>query len=119
MASSSILLFPLERLSRSGNFNVQKCVLVAKTSGGDNAGAKNGAMSPRRRIVCQSRGKGAAEHEMAKLKNVTQQMRLLLESEGLLATEAAYSLVGSMNREGRTALISALFPGKQCDNLIL
>jgi len=35
---------------------------------------------------------------------------LLLESEGLLANEAAFSLVNSMSTEGRTVLISALFP---------
>lgn len=38
-------------------------------------------------------------------------MRLLLESESLLANEAAFSLVNSMSSEGRTVLISALFPG--------
>jgi len=104
MASScSILLWPLERLqSPSGSFNVQKRVQT-----------KSKGMSQRPRIVCHSRGKGGAEHERAKLTSVSRHMRLLLESDGLLATEAAYSLVNSMNAEGRTALISALFPGKQ------
>lgn len=147
MASSSILLLPLERLSPSGSLTAQKCVqgksslprynrqhgqrgirtyqirdspfsLFSKTLVGIYVGAKNGGMSQRLSIMCHSRGKGGAEHERAKLKNVTQQMRLLLESEGLLATEAAYSLVNCMSPEGRTALISALFPGKQCANLI-
>lgn len=98
-SSSSILLWPLGRLSPSGRFNVQKCV--------------HGCGAQRLSIVCHSRGKGGAEHERAKLNIVTRRMRLLLESEGLLANEAAFSLVNSMSTEGRTALISALFPATQ------
>ncbi len=97
-SSSSILLWPLGRLSPSGSFNVQKCV--------------HGSGAQRLSIVCHGRGKGGAEHERAKLNIVTRRMRLLLESEGLLANEAAFSLVNSMSTAGRTVLISALFPGK-------
>ena len=56
----------------------------------------------------QSGGEGRA-----RLGVVTKQMRLLLESrEGLLSSEAAHSLVNSISLEGRSALVSALFPGE-------
>ena len=158
MASSSILLLPLERLSPSGSFGVRDELslpryshpyrqwrtgthrspsfqrltistmyrkslvpggLSSKTVEGIYTSARNGDRNQSLSIVCYSRGRGGAGHERAKLGNVTNQMRLLLESDGLLATEAATSLVNSMTPEGRSALISALFPGKQHANFIL
>ena len=158
MASSSILLFSLERLSPPGSLNVRdKSTLLhyslrhrqrgmkihhslfsqrltistmygtslvsgslsLKTLEGVHTGAKNGDRSPRLSIVCYSRGRGGSGHERAKLENVTKQMRSLLESESLLASKAANSLVDSMTPEGRSALISALFPGKQHTDLVL
>ncbi|KAG0581078.1 hypothetical protein M758_4G227600 [Ceratodon purpureus] len=143
MASTSVLLLPLERLSPCGSFNVlddsslRRCsrirrrgtrmhwsiicrtslesgVLSSTTLEGVYTGARNGYRSTRLGIVCYgSRGKGGSEHERAKLGNVTRQMRLLLESEGLLASEAAHSLVNSMSPDGRSALISALFPATE------
>jgi len=96
MASSSILLLPVEKGSPIKSFLVSRPRTNHRLS-----------------IVCHSRGKGGSEHEKAKLKNVTERMRLLLESEGLLAHEAAHSLVNSLDSGGRTALISALFPATE------
>lgn len=69
-------------------------------------------------IQCYSSRGGKQQHPggegRARLGTVTKQMRLLLESsEGLLSLEAAHSLVNSMSPEGRSALVSALFPATE------
>lgn len=120
MASSGILLLPSARLSLSGIFCVRNKFSLPHCSHRHvYTGAKNRDRSQRLSILCYNRGTGGSGPERAKLGNVTKQMRLLLESENLLATEAAYSLVNSMSPEGRNALVSALFPGKLFANLVL